>query len=172
MTYTFEDLPSANHGYRAQKVMLNGQQVAVLVHLDYNNNPHKANLDWRLFRLADDKQVHPWGIHTTQSLEQAQRKIKDIDPAVFAEDVERVWAVAVHTSYGQRFFAKHDRDGYLVVGELELKSRDATKKIFDGLIQDPTQAYLPYGNKVTRIEMVNLFDANAETIRHDFVLIE
>lgn len=156
MTYTFETLPSRSPSFHAEKIMHDGVQVGVLLHLQASDQQ-----DWRVFRLIDDNQINPWDIHTRQSLEQAKRGVQSIDPEMFGAKHAKTWSVVSNTAYGYVVNLHYDRDGYETQSTRPsfMKYEEALK-LYEWAINSAhkgpvTPGYLAGGDFIADVALVN-----------------
>lgn len=155
MAYVFEDLPATHTNVRTQKILLNGRQVAVLEHLSHHTQFDGNDRDWRVFRLSDRKQVHPWKVVTALSLEKAQQLIQGIPASVFDDIESREWTVVVHTVYGYRYFLGESEDHPSLQDIPRLQTMADAGRSFDEIVKDRS-IYMPSrGDALARVELVN-----------------
>jgi hypothetical protein len=155
MPYTFEDLPTSKPNTLACKVLLNGQQVAVMEHLSHHMQFDGNQRDWRVFRLSDRKQVQPWKVITELTLEKAQRLVQDIPSSTFDDIESREWTVVVHTVYGYRYFLGVSEDYPSLEKMPRLQTMADAGRSFDEIVKNRS-IYMPsQGDALARVELVN-----------------
>lgn len=151
MRYTFESLPSQDPKFQAEKIILDGQHVGLLL---CNQSV------WVVHRLADSKNVTPWT--QCSSVDHAKAMIQEmLPPEVLDDSQPPVWAVQCTSAYGRLLYAfTCERTGELDAERAPTAmALDEAMQIYSKITANEAQLVLgrmAFGDKITRVDLVRI----------------
>lgn len=151
MHYTFEHLPSQDPKFHAEKILLDGKHLGLLL---------SNQSVWTVIRVADSKNLTPWT--ECSSAEHAKTMIQTMLPVDALDDSgAEVWIVQCMSVYGKLLYAyKCEQTGELDAARApEVMTLDEAMQMYNKITAGEARLSLgrmAFGDKISRVDLVRI----------------